>query len=100
MTQCDVCRLTQAVTVELKHDDKLTDEDGVYVQAALLYTACSGQRRLRVLNLALSVCTQMADLYRSCELDTITNLMLKQGTPVQHHHQHDAHTRCPRAPVS
>ena len=67
------------MTVELKHDDKLTEEDGVYVQTALLYTACSGQRRLRVLNLSLNVCSQMADLYRSCELDTMTNLMVKQG---------------------
>ncbi|XP_037079990.1 protein transport protein Sec24C-like [Pollicipes pollicipes] len=70
---------SQAVTVELKHDDKLTEEDGVYIQAALLYTASSGQRRLRVLNLSLNVCSQMADLYRSCELDTITNLMVKQA---------------------
>jgi len=70
---------SQAVTVQLKHDDQLGEEDGVYIQAALLYTGVSGQRRLRVLNLSLNVCSQMADLYRSCELDTLTNLLLKQA---------------------
>merc|ERR1712112_325826 len=33
-----------ALACEIKHDDKLTDEDGVYIQAALLYTSCSGQK--------------------------------------------------------
>lgn len=72
--------LLQAVAIEIKHDDKLTEEDGVYVQVALLYTSCGGQRRLRILNLSLRTCTQMADLYRSCDLDTIVNFFAKQGT--------------------
>lgn len=69
----------KAVAIEIKHDDKLTEEDGVYIQVALLYTSCGGQRRLRILNLALKTCTQMADLYRSCDLDTIVNFFAKQA---------------------
>ena len=69
----------QAMTIEIKHDDKLTDEDGVYIQVALLFTSPGGQRRLRVHNLALGVCSQMADLYRSCDLDTVMNLLMKQS---------------------
>lgn len=69
----------KAVGVEIKHDDKLTAEDGVYVQAALLYTHRSGQRRLRVLNLALAVAHQLADVYRSTELDTCINFLTKQA---------------------
>ncbi|GFG34509.1 hypothetical protein Cfor_07724 [Coptotermes formosanus] len=69
----------KAVAIEIKHDDKLTEEDGVYIQVALLYTSCGGQRRLRILNLSLKTCTQMADLYRSCELDTIVNFFSKQA---------------------
>ena len=69
----------KAVSVEIKHDDKLTEEDGVYIQVALLFTSVSGQRRLRILNLSLQTCTQMADLYRSCELDTIINFTAKSG---------------------
>jgi protein transport protein SEC24 len=72
--------MLQALAIEIKHDDKLTEEDGVYIQVALLYTSCGGQRRLRIINLSLKTCTQMADLYRSCDLDTIINFFSKEGT--------------------
>lgn len=68
-----------AVTVEIKHDDKLNEADGAYVQAAILYTSISGQRRLRVLNAAYNCCTQMADLFRSCELDVLINVSARLG---------------------
>ena len=54
-----------SLACEIKHDDKLTEEDGVYIQAALLYTSVSGQRRLRISNLSLKTCDNMGDLYRS-----------------------------------
>ncbi|KAB0790460.1 hypothetical protein PPYR_15149 [Photinus pyralis] len=69
----------KAIALEIKHDDKLTEEDGVYIQVALLYTSCSGQRRLRIINLSLKTCVQMADLYRSCDLDTLINFFSKQS---------------------
>ncbi|VVC87574.1 unnamed protein product [Leptidea sinapis] len=69
----------KAIGVEIKHDDKLTSEDGVYIQVALLYTHRSGQRRLRVLNLALAVAHQLADVYRSAELDVLVNFLTKQA---------------------
>ena len=59
---------------EIKYDDKLTDEDGVYIQAALLFTSVSGQRRLRVINLALNCGTSMADMYRNCKYDSFHQL--------------------------
>lgn len=45
----------------------------------LSYYFSTGQRRLRVHNMALNTCMQMADLYRNCELDTIINFMAKQS---------------------
>ena len=57
-----------AIACEIKYDDKITEEEGVYIQAAILFTACSGQRRLRVINLALNTGSAMADLYRNCKL--------------------------------
>lgn len=45
----------------------------------MLFTSPGGQRRLRIHNLSLNVCSQMADLYRTCDLDTIMNLLLKQS---------------------
>ena len=49
------------------------------VQCALLYTSCAGQRRLRIHNLSLNCCTQLADLYRNCETDTLMNYLAKYG---------------------
>ncbi|XP_029824250.2 protein transport protein Sec24C isoform X3 [Ixodes scapularis] len=71
---CNKC-----IAVEIKYDDKLVEEEGAYVQVALLYTTCGGQRRLRLHNLSLATCVQMADMYRNCDLDTMVNFLAKQG---------------------
>lgn len=73
ITDCD-----KSVAIEIKHDDKLPPEENVYIQIALLYTSTGGQRRLRILNLALKTCTQLADLFRSCDLDTTILFFAKQ----------------------
>uniref|UniRef100_UPI00398F219B protein transport protein Sec24C-like isoform X1 n=1 Tax=Pristiophorus japonicus TaxID=55135 RepID=UPI00398F219B len=67
----------KTITVEFKHDDKLNEDNGAQIQCALLYTSCSGQRRLRIHNLSLNCCTQLADLYRNCETDTLINFFVK-----------------------
>ncbi|XP_029464830.1 LOW QUALITY PROTEIN: protein transport protein Sec24C [Rhinatrema bivittatum] len=63
----------KTVTVEFKHDDKLSEDSGALLQCAVLYTSCGGHRRLRIHNLSLNCCTQLADLYRNCETDTLIN---------------------------
>ncbi|XP_072851060.2 protein transport protein Sec24C isoform X2 [Pogona vitticeps] len=67
----------KTITVEFKHDDKLNEESGALIQCAVLYTSCAGQRRLRIHNLSLNCCTQLADLYRNCETDTLINYLAK-----------------------
>ncbi|OCT71908.1 protein transport protein Sec24C isoform X4 [Xenopus laevis] len=67
----------KTITVEFKHDDKLNEETGALIQCAVLYTSCGGQRRLRVHNMALNCCTQLADLYRNCETDSLINYFAK-----------------------
>ncbi|CAF0790089.1 unnamed protein product [Adineta ricciae] len=67
----------KSVSVELKHDDKLPVESNTYIQAALLYTSISGQRRLRILTLALTVTSAYTSLYPACDLDTIMNYITK-----------------------
>ncbi|XP_035262282.1 protein transport protein Sec24C isoform X1 [Anguilla anguilla] len=69
----------KTVTVEFKHDDKLSEETGALMQCAVLYTSCSGRRRLRVHNLSVNCCSQLADLYRNCETDTIINFLAKSA---------------------
>jgi protein transport protein SEC24 len=67
------------VCVEIKHDDKLSEGDGACMQVAVLYTSVSGQRRLRIINMAFNVCTQLSDLFRNCELDVLINYLAKLG---------------------
>lgn len=69
----------QSISVEVKHDDKLDPADGAYIQVAILYTSVGGFRRLRIHNLSLNCCTQFADLFRNCELDTLVNFLAKQS---------------------
>ncbi|XP_011498373.1 PREDICTED: protein transport protein Sec24C isoform X2 [Ceratosolen solmsi marchali] len=69
----------KAVAIEIKHDDKLAEDEGVYIQAALLYTSCSGIRRLRIINLSLKTSSQIAELFKSCDLDAIINFLSKQS---------------------
>jgi protein transport protein SEC24 len=57
----------------------LSPDENVYIQVALLYTSSSGQRRLRVLNLCLKTCSQLADLFKSCDLDSCVLYLAKQG---------------------
>nr|XP_023685568.1 protein transport protein Sec24D-like [Paramormyrops kingsleyae] len=69
----------KAVTVEFKHDDKLSEDTGALIQCALLYTSVGGQRRLRIHNLGLSCSSQLAELFKSCETDTLVNFFAKSA---------------------
>lgn len=69
----------KSIAIEIKHDDKLTPEENLYIQVALLYTSCGGQRRLRIMNLALKITTQISEIFRSCDLDVTVLFFAKQS---------------------
>lgn len=73
-----VIKPNSCVTIEIKHDDKLSEDFQAYVQVALLYTSMSGVRKLRLHNLALPVSSNLADLYKSCDMDTVVNSLTKE----------------------
>ncbi|EJW80731.1 hypothetical protein WUBG_08360, partial [Wuchereria bancrofti] len=50
-----------------------------YLQTAVLFTSCSGQRRLRIHNLALAVSSDYNQLYRVADLDCLTSFLFKQA---------------------
>jgi len=79
-TDVEVSVLTPntCVTIEVKHDDKLNEEFQAYIQVALLYTSISGVRKLRLHNLAIPVTTSLAEIYKSCDVDTIANYLTKE----------------------
>ncbi|XP_033839368.1 protein transport protein Sec24D [Periophthalmus magnuspinnatus] len=69
----------KAITVEFKHDDSLGEDTGALIQCALLYTTLSGHRRLRIHNLSLNCSSQLSDLYKSCETDSLINFFAKSA---------------------
>jgi protein transport protein SEC24 len=68
-----------AFNVELALDtaDPLAPGSVVSVQAALLYTTSSGERRITVHTLARPVTSFLADLFRKVDCDTVVNCMAK-----------------------
>lgn len=61
----------QAYVVEVAIDENLT-KNVVCLQAAVLHTTCNGERRIRVLTLALPTTTNLSDLYASADQAAIT----------------------------
>ncbi|CAL8294653.1 unnamed protein product [Boreogadus saida] len=52
------------------------------LQCALLYTTVGGQRRLRVHNLSLNCSSQLMELFKSCETDSLINFFAKTATGI------------------
>ncbi|OJJ49158.1 hypothetical protein ASPZODRAFT_129561 [Penicilliopsis zonata CBS 506.65] len=61
----------QAYVVEVAIDETVT-KPVVCLQSAVLHTTCNGERRIRVLTLALPTTTNLADIYASADQQAIT----------------------------
>jgi protein transport protein SEC24 len=67
------------VIVECKYDDKLNETTPAFFQAAVLFTSCGGQRRLRIHNISLQVSNDYNVIYRFADQDTIVTYLLKHA---------------------
>ncbi|KAK5060989.1 COPII subunit [Exophiala bonariae] len=61
----------QAYVVEVAIDETIT-KPVVCMQTAVLHTTCNGERRIRVMTLALPTTQQLADVYASADQQAIT----------------------------
>jgi protein transport protein SEC24 len=69
----------KAIAVSIGLEGKLDERQDVYVQAALLCTTKYGSRRVRVHNLCLGVASQLHNVFKSADMDTICNLLMRQN---------------------
>ena len=70
----------QSFAALLEYDGKLSEKDRASFQVAFLYTdAFSGQRRIRVLNMALPCTSNIQTVFRMSELDSIIAFYLKKN---------------------
>ena len=67
----------KAVGIALRHDGKLDEKADTSVQAALLYTTASGQRRIRVHNISVPNTTLLGNVFRGADMDTTMNYLAK-----------------------
>lgn len=61
----------QSYVVEVAIDESLT-KGVICLQSAVLHTTCNGERRIRVMTLALPTTSSLADLYASADQGAIT----------------------------
>lgn len=61
----------QSYVVEVAIDEAIT-KNFVCMQTAVLHTSCNGERRIRVMTLALPTTQQLADVYASADQQAIT----------------------------
>jgi protein transport protein SEC24 len=69
----------KAFALELKNDESLITNPTISIQAALLYTTSSGERRIRVHTTCIPVTQQLGELFDRVNVNAITNLLAKQA---------------------
>lgn len=79
-----------SMAVELRYDDKLSENEFAVIQVAILYTSVSGERRVRCHNMALPTCTTVADVFRSACCDSLMNLLVRQSIASMKSGEHSA----------
>jgi protein transport protein SEC24 len=67
-----------AYTVELALDEKI-ETSTVYFQTALLHTSCYGERRIRVMTMALPVTSSISELYQSVDQQALAAFIAKKA---------------------
>eukprot|EP01147_Barroeca_monosierra_P001941 gene1940-5030_t len=70
----------QTLVVQVQHDDKLTEGKDAHFQIALLYTNTLGERRIRVHTLSVKTASQLAEIFRSGDIDALVCTMAKMST--------------------
>ncbi|KAL1921839.1 uncharacterized protein VTP21DRAFT_10481 [Calcarisporiella thermophila] len=68
----------QSYCVEMQLEENLTVST-IYFQTAVLHTTCFGERRIRVLTLALPVTSQLTELYASADQVAIAALLANKA---------------------
>jgi protein transport protein SEC24 len=70
----------KAVVVKFKHEGKFERKLDVVFQSALLYTTATGERRVRVQNLAARPTSDVAEIYKAADEDAIVVTIAKEAS--------------------
>lgn len=67
-----------AISVSFTHSGSLSQHEYASIQCAVLHTTTDGQRRVRVVNLALQVAELAADVFRYADMDVVVAHLMRQ----------------------
>ena len=69
----------KSVVVVFDHAHTLDDRNYAFVQSAVLYTTVTGERCVRVCNVALQVASLAGNVFRFADMDTVVSVMIREG---------------------
>ena len=69
----------KAFTVFIKHDERLKEETPMFMQFAMLYVNTSNQRMIRVFNAYANVSSNVMNIFKSADCNTIANALAKRA---------------------
>ena len=72
----------QAISVSFTHSGSLSQHEYASIQCAVLHTTTDGQRRVRVINLALQVTELAADVFRYADMDVVVAHLMRQSKSI------------------
>jgi protein transport protein SEC24 len=70
----------KAVVVKFKHEEKLEGKFDVAFQSALLYTTATGERRVRVQNIAVRTTNDIDEVFKTADEDAIIVTIAKEAS--------------------
>lgn len=69
----------KAVMVDFEHSGTLSAREYAHFQCATLYTTVWGERRVRVINLALQVADLAGNVFQFADMDTVLCRLAREG---------------------
>ena len=72
----------QAISVSFTHSATLSLHEYASIQCAVLHTTTDGQRRVRVINIALQIAELAGDVFRFADMDVVVTHLMRQSKSI------------------
>jgi protein transport protein SEC24 len=70
----------KAIMADFEHSNALNPREYAFIQCATLYTTVWGERRVRVINLAMQVVQLAGNVFQFADLDTLLCRLTREGS--------------------